>query len=49
MQNQHEGSAISGDYVVYAVYGHIELEHIDREIAYLDAIIERLPRYVISG
>ena len=49
LQNQHEGFAISGDYVVYAVYGHIELEHIDREIAYLDAIIERLPRYVISG
>lgn len=49
LQSQHDGFTISGDHVVYAVSGYIKLEHLDREIAYLDEIIERLPRYVING
>lgn len=40
------GFTISGSHVAYKVKDDIDLDHIDHEVAYLDEIVRRLPRYV---
>lgn len=42
------GFVINGRYVGYTVGGKIDLEQIDNDVAYLDAVIDRLPKFVIG-
>lgn len=43
------GFVINGPYIAYTTGSRIDLNQVDGEIAYLDTIIDRLPRYVVEG
>lgn len=46
LANEVSGFAINGPYVAYKVGDDIDLDHLDGEVAYLDEIVRRLPRYM---
>lgn len=42
------GFVINGRYIGYTVGGKIDLDQVDRDLAYLDAVIDQLPKFVIG-
>ncbi|WP_194291396.1 hypothetical protein [Cumulibacter manganitolerans] len=49
LDNAAGGFCINGPHIAVTVDGRIDLRYVDGEIAYLDAIVSRLPRYLVEG
>lgn len=48
LQVDAPGFVINGQHIAYTVGGKLDLNEVDRDVAYLDAVIDQLPKFVIG-